>query len=115
MNDVFSLAVAPVMYPSLGEGAGKGRERGRVSGKYSLKLNKGNKSKGKFLQKPWGKNGQEVRLLNQREMNVQEARLLATCLVEGGSQRGQGVLLPTIQYHACHGGSHVAGCYQKRR
>ena len=60
------------------------------------------------------KNSQEVRLLAQGEMNVQEARLLAICLVEGGSQRGLGTLLLTIQSNACHCQSHIAGCFQKR-
>ena len=45
--------------------------------------------------------------------NIQEARLLATCLVEGGSQCCSGLLL-TIQCYACHGGSHIAGRTQNK-
>jgi len=39
--------------------------------------------------------------------------LLATCLVEGGSQRGPVVVLSTIQSYACHGGCHLSSRLQK--
>ena len=43
MNNFFSLAVAPTMYPSLGEGVGgRGKEGSRESGRYSLEVNEGN-------------------------------------------------------------------------
>ena len=45
--------------------------------------------------------------------NIQEVRLLATFLVDGGSQCWSG-FLATIQYHAYHGGSHIAGRIQKK-
>ena len=45
--------------------------------------------------------------------NVQEARILATCLTKGGSQRGLR-LFETIRFHAHHGGSHSASRAQKK-
>ena len=45
------------------------------------------------------------------EGNVQEARLLATCLTKGGSQRWLGSL---ETFHAHHGGSNNAGRFQKK-
>ena len=47
------------------------------------------------------------------KLNVQKAVLLATCLVEGGSQRGPGVV-STIQGHARHGGRPFSSRYQNK-
>ena len=45
--------------------------------------------------------------------NLLEARILATCLAQGDSQRGMGSFL-SIQCHACHGESHVTGRNQNK-
>ena len=54
--------------------------------------------------------------LSERDItgrNIKEARLLDTCLFKGGSQCWLGSLL-TIQCHAHHGGSHIAGRTQNK-
>ena len=99
--------------PHLDNGREKEEEGGRVSRKYLFDLNLGNMSEDMSLGESMVKIGQEVNLV-QRILNVQEARLLATCLVKGGSQCGLGALLLTILSHACHGRSHIAGCSQKK-
>ena len=89
----------------------RGRKRRREGiWKVLIRVKQG-KFKGSISVKSVGKYGQEARFLAKRGMNVQEARLLATCLVKGGSQRGPGALLLTIQSHACHGGSNISGCF----
>ena len=63
-----------------------------------------------------GKESQEVIYVVGRcvrmDLNVRKTVLLATCLVEGGSQRGTGVVLIQVHVRTCHGGS-VFRCVQK--